>query len=107
MVSDLFFSELLLFGLLWLCVMLHYGWRGDCSAGPQRAFKPATSPRKRSRAPKLFPGLTYKPPCATCEQTAQQPAAPPPPAPVRSKYSCGLAVVVAEQPTEPLSTLDR
>jgi integrase/recombinase XerD len=27
--------------------------------------------------------------------------------PVRSKYSCGLAVVVAEQPTEPLSTLDR
>jgi len=26
--------------------------------------------------------------------------------PVRSKYSCGLAVVVVEQPTEPLVTLD-
>lgn len=27
--------------------------------------------------------------------------------PVGSKYSCGLAVIVVEQPTEPLSTLDR
>jgi hypothetical protein len=58
MVSDLFFYELLLLGLLWLCVMLHYGW-GDCSAGHQRASKPATLPRKRSRDPKPFPGLTY------------------------------------------------
>jgi IS1 family transposase len=57
--------------------MLHYGWRG----GHQRASTPAPPPRKRSRAPKPFPGLIYKPPCATCEQTAQAPAAPPPPAP--------------------------
>jgi hypothetical protein len=81
MVSDLFFCELLLLGLLWLCVMLHSGWRGGCSAGPQRVSTPAPPPRTRSRDPKPFPGLTYKPPCATCEQAAQAPAAPPPPAP--------------------------
>ena len=27
--------------------------------------------------------------------------------PVRSKYSCGLAMIVVEEPTKPLSTLDR
>jgi hypothetical protein len=33
MVSDLFFYELVLFGLLWLCIMLHYAWPSDCPAG--------------------------------------------------------------------------
>jgi len=81
MVSDLFFYELLLFGLLWLCVMLHYGWRGDCSAGHQRPSTPAPPPRKRSRDPKPFPGLTQKPCCVACEQAGPAPAAPLPPAP--------------------------
>ena len=81
MVSDLFFYELLLLGLLWLCIMLHYGWRGDCSAGHQRPSKPAKPPRKRSRDSKPFPGLTQKPCCVACEQAVQAPAAPPPPAP--------------------------
>src|SRR5262245_21759566 len=81
MVSDLCFCELLPLGLLWLCVLRHYGWRGGCSTGPQRVSTPAPAPRTRSRAPKPFPGLTSKPPCATCEQAAQAPVAPPPPAP--------------------------
>jgi IS1 family transposase len=81
MASDLFFYELLLLGLLWLCVMLHSGWRGDCSAGPQRPSTPAQPPRKRSRDPKPFPGLTHKPCCVACEQAVQAPAAPPLPAP--------------------------
>jgi len=81
MVSDLFFYELLLLGLLWLCVMLHYGWRGDCSAGHQRTSTPAPPPRQRSHDPKPFPGLTQKPCCVACEQAVQAPAAPPLPAP--------------------------
>ena len=33
MVSDLFFYELALFGLLWLWVMLPYVWPSDCAQG--------------------------------------------------------------------------
>jgi hypothetical protein len=29
MVSDLFFSQLVLSALAWLCVILHWGWPGD------------------------------------------------------------------------------
>ena len=81
MVSDLFFSELLLVGLLWLCLMLHDAWPSDRPARDRRTSKPATPPRKRSNDPKPFPGLTRKPPCAACQQAAQEPVAPPPPAP--------------------------
>jgi IS1 family transposase len=81
MVSDLFFYELVLLGLLWLCAMLHYAWPSDCLAENQRTSTPMPPPRKRSGDPKPFPGLTRKPPCATCEQATQEPAAPPPPAP--------------------------
>jgi IS1 family transposase len=81
MVSDLFFYELLLLGLLWLCVMLHHAWPSDRSAGDQRTSNPIPPPHKRSSDPKPYPGLTHKPPCATCEQAAQGPAAPPPSAP--------------------------
>ena len=78
--SDLCFSELLLVGLLWLCIMLHDAWRSDRPAGNQRTSTPAKSPRKRSNDPKPFAGLTRTPHCAACEQAAQEPA-PPPPAP--------------------------
>ena len=81
MVSELFFYELVLFGLLWLCIMLHYAWSSDCPAGYQRTPKPAILRRKRSSDPKPFAGLTRKPHCVACEQAAQEPAVPPPPAP--------------------------
>ena len=81
MVSELLFYELVLFGLLWLCIMLHYAWPSDRPAWDQRPSKAPKPPRQRSRDPKPFPGLTHKPCCVACEQAAQQPAVPPPPAP--------------------------
>ena len=34
MVSDLFFSQLMLVALVWLCVMLHWAWPSDTAAYP-------------------------------------------------------------------------
>src|SRR6266700_3134915 len=84
MVSHLFFYQLMVLGLLWLCVMLHYAWPNECTGGDQKPSKPLPPPCKRSSAPKPFPGLTRKPCCAACAQAAeepaaQEPAAPPPP----------------------------
>ncbi len=82
MVSHLFFYQLVLLGLLWLCVMLHYAWPNECTGGDQRPSKPLPPPRKHSSDPKPFPGLTRKPPCAACEQARadalQPPGCPPP-----------------------------
>src|SRR5712692_781210 len=82
MVSHLFFYQLTFLGLLWLCVMLHYAWPNECTGGDQRPSKPLPPPRKRSRDPQPFPGLTRKPPCAACEQAhehePQPPGCPPP-----------------------------
>jgi IS1 family transposase/transposase-like protein len=76
MVSDGLFYELLLLGLLWLYVMLAWAW-------PLARVIPGLTPpapRQRSGDPKPFPGLIHKPPCAACEQAAQDSAAPAPPA---------------------------
>src|SRR5206468_10288057 len=77
----LFFYQLMVLGLLWLCVILHDAWPSECPGGDQKPSKPLPPPGKRSSDPKPFPGLTRKPCCAACEQAAQEPAAPPPPAP--------------------------
>src|SRR5216683_3044444 len=81
MVSHLFFYQLVLVGLVWLCVMLHWAWPSDRLAGDQKPSQPLP-PRKRSRDSKPFPGLTCKPPCAACEQAhehvSQPPGCPPP-----------------------------
>jgi hypothetical protein len=81
MVSDLLFYELLLLGLLWLCIMLSWGWPDDRTAPGLTTPTLAKPPRKRSRDPQPFPGLTHKPHCTACEQAAQEPAALPPPLP--------------------------
>src|SRR5216117_1927592 len=82
MVPQQFFYQLVVLGLLWLFVMLHYAWPNECAGGDQRPSKPLPPPRKRSSDPKLFPGLTRKPPCAACEQAhehgPQPPGCPPP-----------------------------
>src|SRR6266481_4485355 len=82
MVSHLFFYQLVLLGLLWLCLMLHYAWPSDRPREGQRALTPPLPPRARSRDPKPFAGLTYKPHCEACAQAAaprqQAPCAPPP-----------------------------
>ena len=81
MVSEQFFHELVLFGLLWLCIILRYAWPSDRPARDRRTSQPATPPRKRSNDPKPFPGLTRKPHCVACEQAEQDPASAPPPTP--------------------------
>ena len=81
MVSDLFFYERLLLGLLWLCIMLSWGWPYDRTAPGLTTPTLAKPPRKRSRDLQPFPGLTHKPHCTACEQAAQEPAALPSPLP--------------------------
>src|SRR5216683_6636390 len=82
MMPDPLFYQLLLVGLVWLCLILHVVWPSDrATAGPTTP-RPAKAPPKRSSAPKPFPGLTRKPPCAACEQAhehgPQPPSCPPP-----------------------------
>jgi hypothetical protein len=82
MVSHLFFSQLVLLGLLWLCVMLHDAWPNAYAGGEQRPSQPLPPPRMRSSAPQPFPGLTRTPPGAACEPahaSAPQPPGGPPP----------------------------
>ena len=77
MVSHLFFYQLMFLGLLWLCIMLHDAWPNECTGGDQKPSKPLPPPCKRSSDPKPFPGLTRKPPCATCAQAPEHSPQPP------------------------------
>jgi len=77
MVSDLFFSQLVLIALLGLFLLLQWAWPSD------RATAPPTLPRHtRRRAPTPFVGLTKKPHCDACVRASdprpQAPSAPPP-----------------------------
>src|SRR5712691_2994721 len=82
MMPDPLFYQLLLVGLVWLCLMLHVVWPSDRATAGSTTPRPATLPRKRSREPKPCAGLTRKPPCAACEQAhehvPQPPSCPPP-----------------------------
>src|SRR5882724_3856647 len=82
MVSHLFFYQLVLLGLLWLCCMLHAAWPSSHAAGVPRPPELIPPSRKRPRVPKPFSGLTHQPPCEACAQAAvprpQAPCAPPP-----------------------------
>src|SRR4030095_566100 len=80
MVSHLFFYQLMLIALVWLCVMLHRAWPSDSAAVCPTTPEP---PRpKRQREPTPFAGLTHKPHCAACEQAnalhSEAPHTPPP-----------------------------
>jgi len=82
MVSHLFFSQLVLVGLLWLGCMVHAAWPSRHAAGVPRPPERIPPSRKRPRVPKPLPGLTRTPHCAACAQAAvprpQAPCAPPP-----------------------------
>src|SRR5499427_4095993 len=82
MVSTLFFYQLVLVALVWLCVMLHWAWPSDYATVCPTTPAPPCPRRKRSREPKPFVGLTTKPHCDACEHSSAPgpptPACPPP-----------------------------
>ena len=82
MVSHLFFYQLALIALVWLCVMLQWVWPSDSAAACPTPLAPPPPRPKRNRAPKPFAGFIKKPPCDTCAHATaprpQAPSAPPP-----------------------------
>src|SRR5262244_2806248 len=86
MIPHLFYYHLVIWGLLWLCVMLHLTWPSRAAVSPPKPVEPEPIKPKRqhSSEPKPFAGLTQKPPCALCEHEAAHPTPPPPmrPAPM-------------------------
>jgi hypothetical protein len=82
MVSHLFFYQLGLVALGWLCIMLHGAWPSDPATACQTTLQPTPPQPKRDRKPKPFAGLTIKPHCDVCAHvSAPRPhatSAPPP-----------------------------
>jgi IS1 family transposase len=81
MVSHLFFYQLVLIALVWLCLMLQWAWpSAPAAAGPPPELPPLLP--KRTREPKPFAGLTTKPHCDACAHASDlRPEAPSPPPP--------------------------
>jgi IS1 family transposase len=77
MMPDPLFYQLLLVGLVWLCLMLHVVWPSDRATASPTTPRPAKAPPQRSSDSKPFPGLTRKPPCAACEQAHAHRPQPP------------------------------
>src|SRR5712691_11100629 len=82
MVSHLFFYQVVLVALVWLCVMLHWAWPSDPATACPTTLEPTPPLPKRHREPKPFAGLTIKPHCDACaHMSAPRPhatSAPPP-----------------------------
>src|SRR6266446_4283713 len=82
MVSHLFFYQLTLIALVWLCVMLQWVWPSDPTAVCPTTPEPPLPPPKRHRAPQPFEGLITKPHCDACAHASaphpHAPSAPPP-----------------------------
>ncbi len=57
MIPDPLCYQLLLVGLVWLCLMLHVVWPYDRAPSGPTTPRPAKAPCKRSKAPKPFSGL--------------------------------------------------
>src|SRR5881409_3380544 len=106
MVSQFFFSQLVLLGLLWLCCMLHAAGPSRHAAGVPRPPERMPPSRKRPRVPEPFPGLTHTPRCEACAQAAvpraQAPCAPPTPPRLHAWPPAPGGHVVALLPAAPL-----
>jgi hypothetical protein len=70
MTPPLLFYQLLLLALVLVCLMMHVWWPDAPRVIPQTPRKPVPPRRKRSPAPKPFPGFIHKPLCEACEQGA-------------------------------------
>src|SRR5215471_2386465 len=82
MVSHLFFYQLVLIALVWLCVMLQWAWPSDPTAACPTTLEPPPPLPKRHCAPTPFAGLTTKPHCDACAHANDlRPEAPCPPPP--------------------------
>ena len=86
MVSHHVVSQLVLFALLWLFIMLYLTRPKHPVTAPDAPADPEsrTPKRHRSHEPKPFAGLTQKPHCALCEQVTDEtaPASPQRPDPM-------------------------
>ena len=111
MVSHLFYYQLALIALVWLCLMLQWAWPSDPATACPTTQEPPPPRPKRKREPNPFAGLTHKPPCDACEHTTdsgpQAPSAPPPRlVPTRGRRRQGLPLGWpwarrCPQPTQP------
>ena len=82
MVSHLFFYQLVLVTLVWLCVMLHWAWPSDpAPVWPTTPEPPGPRPKHQHESTPCA-GLTTKPHCDACAHGSaprpQTPVAPPP-----------------------------
>jgi hypothetical protein len=80
MVSHHVFSQLVLFALIWLFIMLYLTRPKHPVTAPDAPADPEslTPKRHRSNEPKPFEGLTHKPLCALCARDTASPKPPPP-----------------------------
>ena len=82
MVSVLFFYQLALIALLWLCSMLHWVWLSDRPMVPSPLPHPTPPRRTCRREPHPFAGFPTRPHCDAgahaSEPRPHAPAAPPP-----------------------------
>jgi len=77
MVSHLVVYQLMLIALLWVFLMLSCVWPSEPAAARPLPPTPVTPPRKRSTAPKPFPGLLRQPHCDACAQAVASHREPP------------------------------
>jgi hypothetical protein len=84
MIPHLVYYQLVILVLLWLCLMLPHLWPRSLGGAPKTPTQPLTPKRRRSGEPKVFAGLTHKPPCPLCAQETSDSAPAPPrrPAPM-------------------------
>src|SRR5215470_16040054 len=83
MVPALFFYQLVLIALVWLCLMLQWAWPSDHVTMPPPPPPSPTPPRRKRRCePNPIAGLTRKSHCNACELAGaprpHAPATPPP-----------------------------
>jgi hypothetical protein len=69
MIPHHIYYQLVIVGLLWLCIMLHDVWPSQDAVSPPPPVPPVPPQlkRKRSNVPTPFVGLTQRPHCALCE----------------------------------------
>src|SRR5262249_21732710 len=82
MVSPLFFYQLVLVILVWLCVMLQWAWPSDPATACARTLEPPPLPPKPRTPPNPFADPPRQPPCDAwahaSDLRSEAPCTPPP-----------------------------